>query len=96
MRRPLTARRGRPLLKDGKPFLAISTPGGDGHDRQILNDAAGRHGVRDGPPGDSRESVPGQLEIENGVPAKTLDELRARGHVLRVVGPYSMSTGVVW
>ncbi len=44
---------------------------------------------------DSHESVPGQLEIENRVAAKVMDDLRARGHVLRVVGPYAMSTGVV-
>ena len=25
------------MLKDGKPFLAISTPGGDSQDQQILN-----------------------------------------------------------
>ena len=29
------------------------------------------------------------------VPAKVLDDLRSRGHVLRVLGPYAMSTGVV-
>jgi gamma-glutamyltranspeptidase / glutathione hydrolase len=39
--------------------------------------------------------VQGQLEIENRVPAKVLDELKARGHALRVVGAYSMSTGIV-
>jgi len=29
------------------------------------------------------------------VPAKVRDDLTARGHKLRVLGPYSMSTGVV-
>ena len=33
---------------------------------------------------DNHESVAGQLEIENRVPAKVLDDLRARGHVPRV------------
>jgi gamma-glutamyltranspeptidase / glutathione hydrolase len=44
---------------------------------------------------DNHESVAGQLEIENRVPAKVMDDLKARGHVLRVLGPYAMSTGVV-
>jgi gamma-glutamyltranspeptidase / glutathione hydrolase len=44
---------------------------------------------------DNHESVPGQLEIENRVPAKALDELKARGHKLRVLGAYGMSTGIV-
>ena len=29
------------------------------------------------------------------MPPKVLDDLKARGHVLRVLGPYAMSTGVV-
>jgi gamma-glutamyltranspeptidase/glutathione hydrolase len=35
------------------------------------------------------------LEIENRVPEATRTELIARGHKLKVLGPYSMSTGVV-
>jgi gamma-glutamyltranspeptidase/glutathione hydrolase len=44
---------------------------------------------------DSHESQPGVLEIEDRVPARVRDELTARGHKLKVLGPYSMSTGVV-
>jgi len=29
------------------------------------------------------------------VPVKVLDDLRARGHVIRAIGAYAMSTGVV-
>ena len=35
------------------------------------------------------------LEIESRVPPAVRDALTARGHKLRVVGPYGMSTGVV-
>ena len=40
-------------------------------------------------------AMPGVLEIEDRVPAAVRDELTARGHKLRVIGAYSMSTGVV-
>ena len=33
--------------------------------------------------------------MENRIPVKVLDDLRARGHVLRTVGAFGMSTGVV-
>ena len=36
-KRPRTTLTPTILLKDGKPFLAISTPGGDSQDQQILN-----------------------------------------------------------
>ena len=35
------------------------------------------------------------LEIESRVPAAVRDALTARGHKLRLLGPYGMSTGVV-
>jgi gamma-glutamyltranspeptidase/glutathione hydrolase len=44
---------------------------------------------------DSHESEPGVLEIENRVSAAVRDALTARGHKLKVIGPYAMSTGVV-
>jgi gamma-glutamyltranspeptidase / glutathione hydrolase len=110
-KRPRTTLTPTILLKDGKPFLAISTPGGDSQDQQILNvllnimvfdmdvqaaiEAPRINSTHPHSSFDNHESIPGQLEIENRVPAKVLDDLRARGHVLRVVGPYGISTGVV-
>ena len=38
---------------------------------------------------------PGVLEIENRVPEAVRTALTARGHKLKVIGPYAMSTGVV-
>ncbi|MFI5178686.1 MAG: gamma-glutamyltransferase family protein, partial [Vicinamibacterales bacterium] len=110
-KRPRTTLTPTILLKDGKPFLAISTPGGDSQDQQILNvllnmlvfdmdvqaaiEAPRINSDHPHSSFDNHESVPGQLEIESRVPAKVMDDLRTRGHVLRVVGPYGMSTGVV-
>jgi gamma-glutamyltranspeptidase/glutathione hydrolase len=44
---------------------------------------------------DSHESEPGVLEIEDRVPAAVRGALTERGHKLRLLGPYDMSTGVV-
>src|SRR5262249_55010127 len=44
---------------------------------------------------DSHQSEPGVLEIENRVPQAVRDELTERGHKLKVLGPYGISTGVV-
>ncbi|MBI3493760.1 MAG: gamma-glutamyltransferase family protein [Acidobacteria bacterium] len=110
-KRPRTTLTPTIVLKDGTPFLAISTPGGDSQDQQILNvllnmmdfdmdlqaaiEAPRINSDHPHSSFDNHESVPGQLEIENRVPAKVMDDLRSKGHVLRVVGPYGMSTGVV-
>jgi gamma-glutamyltranspeptidase/glutathione hydrolase len=44
---------------------------------------------------DSHPSEPGVLEIENRIPEEVRSALTARGHKLKVIGPYAMSTGVV-
>ena len=110
-KRPRTTLTPTIVLKDGKPFLAISTPGGDSQDQQILNvllniivfgmpiqqalEAPRFNSLHPFASFDNHESLPGVLEIEDRVPAQVRDELTARGHSLRVIGPYSMSTGVV-
>jgi gamma-glutamyltranspeptidase/glutathione hydrolase len=110
-KRPRTTLTPTIVLKDGKPFLAISTPGGDSQDQQVLNvllnmmvfdmdiqAAIESPRINSNHPHssfDNHESVPGQLEVESRIPSRVLDDLRARGHQLRVIGPYAMSTGVV-
>jgi gamma-glutamyltranspeptidase / glutathione hydrolase len=110
-KRPRTTLTPTLVLKNGKPFLAISTPGGDSQDQQILNvllemmvfgrdiqDAIEAPRINSLHPFSSfnnHESEPGVLEIEDRVPASVRAELAARGHKLRVLGPYAMSTGVV-
>jgi gamma-glutamyltranspeptidase/glutathione hydrolase len=110
-KRPRTTLTPTIVLKDGKPFLAISTPGGDSQDQQLLNvllqifvfdkdiqeaiEAPRINSLHPFSSFDSHESLPGVLEIENRVPQAARDALAARGHNLRLLGPYGMSTGVV-
>jgi gamma-glutamyltranspeptidase / glutathione hydrolase len=110
-KRPRTTLTPTIVLKDGKPFLAISTPGGDSQDQQILNvllemivfgkdiqEAIEAPRVNSDHPFssfDNHESQPGVLQIENRIPSAVRDALIARGHKLKVIGPYAMSTGVV-
>jgi gamma-glutamyltranspeptidase / glutathione hydrolase len=110
-KRPRTTLTPTIVLKDAKPFLAISTPGGDSQDQQLLNvllqmfvfdrdiqeaiEAPRINSLHPFSSFDNHESEPGVLEIENRVPQDVRDALTARGHRLKVVGPYGMSTGVV-
>jgi gamma-glutamyltranspeptidase/glutathione hydrolase len=110
-KRPRTTLTPTILLKDGKPFLAISTPGGDSQDQQIANVLVNlivfKMGLQESiefprinslhpfSSFDDHKSEPGVLEIESRVAAATLDELKKRGHKLKVLAPYGMPTGVV-
>jgi len=110
-KRPRTTLTPTLVLKNGKPFLAISTPGGDSQDQQILNvlleiivfdkniqeaiEAPRINSLHPYGSFDNHDSQPGVLEIENRISTEVRDALTARGHKLRVLGPYSMSTGVV-
>jgi len=110
-KRPRTTLTPTIVLKDGKPFLAISTPGGDSQDQQLLNvllqmfvfdksvqeaiEAPRVNSLHPFSSFDNHESEPGVLEIENRVNEAVRDGLAARGHRLKVLGAYGMSTGVV-
>jgi gamma-glutamyltranspeptidase/glutathione hydrolase len=110
-KRPRTTLTPTIVLKDAKPFLAISTPGGDSQDQQVLNvllqifvfdrdiqdaiEAPRINSLHPFSSFDSHESLPGVLEIESRFPQAVRDALTARGHHLRVLGPWGMSTGVV-
>ena len=98
------------LLKEGKPYLAIATPGGDSQDQQNLNVLVAhldfglpiqeaieaprinsehmRQSFRD------HKDEPGVLTVESRIPWEVLEELRRRGHDLRVIGPWRMPTAV--
>jgi gamma-glutamyltranspeptidase/glutathione hydrolase len=98
------------LLKDSRPYLAIATPGGDSQDQQNLNVLLAHidFGLRiqeaiEAPRLNSehmRQSFrdhreqPGVLTIESRVPWDVLEELRRRGHDLRIVGPFRMPTAI--
>lgn len=110
-KRPRTTLTPTVVLKEGKPFLALSTPGGDSQDQQVLNvllnvivfemdlqvaiEAPRINSNHPHASFDNHESVPGQLEIESRIPPKVMADLVTRGHDLKILGPYSMSTGVV-
>lgn len=98
------------ILKDGRPFLAISTPGGDSQDQQILNvllglmvfemdlqEAIEAPRVNSLHPFSSfatHASAPGALEVERRVRPAVVKELQARGHKVQLLDPWGMSTGI--
>lgn len=110
-KRPRTTLTPTVVLHDGRPFLAIGTPGGDSQDQQILLvllniidfkfdvqaaiEAPRINSLHPESSFDDHRSQPGVLEVERTVGPAVLDELRRRGHVLQVRDPYGMSTGVV-
>jgi gamma-glutamyltranspeptidase/glutathione hydrolase len=98
------------LLKDHRPYLALSTPGGDSQDQQNLNvlllhidfglpiqDAIERPRFNSEHMRSSfaeHTEAPGVLTIEEGFGWDVLDVLRRRGHDLRILGPFRMPTAV--
>ncbi|MDB5460838.1 MAG: gamma-glutamyltranspeptidase [Caulobacteraceae bacterium] len=110
-KRPRTTLSPAMVLKDGKPYLAIGTPGGDNQDQQICNvllrvlafdeplqAAIEAPRINSNHFHDSfgaKRDAPGQLEIEDRVPKAIRDGLTARGHKLQVLGPFGVSTGIV-
>src|SRR5260370_16844470 len=107
-KRPRTALTPTILLKDGKPFLAISTPGGDSQDQQIanvlLNLIVFRMGLQEAVEAprinslhpfssfDDHKSEPGVLEIESRFSAATLPKLKPPPHNLPLLAPHRTPT----
>jgi gamma-glutamyltranspeptidase/glutathione hydrolase len=99
------------ITRDGMPFLAMGTPGGDNQDQQIanvlLNIILGGQNIQqaiESPRINSlhfhdsfgdKHDEPGVLEIEDRIPASVRERLAQRGHQLKLVGDYGVSTGVV-
>ena len=92
------------VLKDGQPFMVLSTPGGDNQDQALLQvllnilefgmnpqeavEAARfdtQHYVSSF---DDHEFLPGSLNLESRLPDKTIEELKARGHKVKVQGAW--------
>ena len=110
-KRPRTTLTPTVVTRDGKPFLAIGTPGGDSQDQQILlvllniidfgldvQAAIEAPRINSLHPqssfGDHR-AQPGVLEVERTVAPRVIEELRVRGHVIRLRPAYGVSTGIV-
>jgi gamma-glutamyltranspeptidase / glutathione hydrolase len=93
-------------LRDGKPWLAFGTPGGDMQDQWtlhfFLNVVHGRQNLQeaiDAPDFHSlhmassfypRTAEPGRLLVEERLGARTIAALRSRGHDVGVVDPWSL------
>jgi len=110
-KRPRTTLSPTIVLRDGKPFLALSSPGGDTQDQQalqvFLNVAV--FGMRaqeaiEAPRFNSyayRESfrdhayVGGALQLESRIEASVAEGLARLGHQVAVIGPFMMNTGTV-
>lgn len=110
-KRPRTTLTPTVVMKDGAPFLAIGTPGGDSQDQQILLvllnvidfrmdlqaaiEAPRVNSLHPESSFDDHRAQPGVLEAESSLGPDVLAALRARGHDLRVRTPYGISTGIV-
>jgi len=108
-KRPRTTLTPTVVLRDGKPYVALNSPGGDSQDQQalqvILNLAV--FGMRpqeavEAPRFNSRHHLesfgqhriaPGVLEVEDRIPPGVLQALQRLGHVVRVVGAFGIDGG---
>lgn len=96
------------VLKDGQPFLALSTPGGDNQDQallqvllNIIDFGMSPQEAVEAPRFQSEhfyasfanhEFVPGKLNLESRIPKATADRLGAMGHRVSVTGEWSNSS----
>jgi len=96
------------VLRDGKPFLALSTPGGDNQDQALLQvllnivefGMSSQEAV-EAPRFQSEhffssfgnhEFTPGRLNLEGRISKDTADKLAALGHRVSVTGDWSNSS----
>ena len=93
------------VLKDGKPYMAMSTPGGDNQDQALLQVLLNivDFGMTPQQAAESprfqtehfyssfanHEFIAGKLNLEDRMPAATIEALRGLGHVVNVTGPWS-------
>ena len=104
-KRPRTTLTPTMALRDGEPYLAWGTPGGDQQDQwtaqfflrhvhcgmnmQEAIDAPAWHSEHFPSSFWPREARPGVLLVEGRVPSETVKELRRRGHIVEVEGDWS-------
>jgi len=96
------------VLKDGKPFLALSTPGGDNQDQALLQVLLNIIEFGMSPQEaveaprfqtehffssfGNHEFSPGKLNLESRIPKATAERLTALGHQVSVTGDWSNSS----
>jgi gamma-glutamyltranspeptidase/glutathione hydrolase len=109
-KRPRTTLTPTIVFKNGKPFLAISTPGGDSQDQQILNvllnvfvfgmrlqpalEAPRINSLHPFSTFDNHADRPGVLEVEDRVAPGVVQALREKGHAIQLRPAFGISTGV--
>jgi gamma-glutamyltranspeptidase/glutathione hydrolase len=105
-KRPRTTLSPTLVARDGEPYLALGTPGGDQQDQWTLNtflahvhfglnlqeaiDAPGHHTEAFPSSFYPRETRVRHVAVEDRVGAETIDGLRQRGHDVEVSGPWSL------
>jgi gamma-glutamyltranspeptidase/glutathione hydrolase len=92
------------VLKDGQPFMILSTPGGDNQDQALVQVLLNIVEFGMNPQEavevprfdtqhfvssfDDHEFLAGSLNIESRIESNTIADLKARGHKVNVQGPY--------
>lgn len=105
-KRPRTTLTPSLALRDGRPWLAFGTPGGDQQDQwslawflAYLHSELDLQEAIDAPTFHTehfpssfwpRQSRPGVVVVEQRIGGKVIEELRARGHRVEVSGPWSL------
>ncbi len=105
-KRPRTTLSPSVVLRDGEPYLALGTPGGDQQDQWALNtflahvhfgldlqaaiDAPGFHTDHFPSSFFPRQAEPASLSVESRLDDDVVEELRRRGHDVRVTEAWSL------
>jgi gamma-glutamyltranspeptidase/glutathione hydrolase len=105
-KRPRTTLSPSLALRDGEPYLALGTPGGDQQDQWTLNtflahvhfgldlqaaiDAPGFHTDHFPSSFFPRQAEPASLSVECRMGNRVIDDLRRRGHEVRVTDDWSL------
>jgi gamma-glutamyltranspeptidase / glutathione hydrolase len=105
-KRPRTTLTPTLALRDGEPYLAFGTPGGDQQDQWTLHfllnhlhfgmnlqqaiDFPAFHSAHMPSSFYPREAYPLRLDVEERVGSSVVDELRQRGHAVHVQPPWSL------
>ena len=105
-RRPRTTLTPSMALKDGKPYIAFGSPGGDNQDQWIaqfflrhVEHKLNLQAAIDAPMLQTdhwpssfypRQAFPAKVIMEGRFPKATIDELRRRGHAVEVTGDWQL------
>ena len=105
-KRPRTTLSPSFAFRDGEPWMAFGTPGGDGQDQWSLifflrhvHHGMNLQAAIDAPTFQShhfpssfypRQADPGRLAVEERLPQETVADLAGRGHDVEVIGPWSI------